>query len=64
MRTTSQRRLRIHTNSGTRWDDCDWGDMGYGHHVDVRAYRSHGMWFASSMHNWHGPGDWGGMWDD
>lgn len=62
MRTTSHRRLRIHTTNGTWWDDCDWGSMSYGHHVDVRAYHNHGMWFASSMHNWHDQGDWGDMW--
>lgn len=62
MRTTTHRRLRIHTTNATWWDDCDWGSMGYGHHVDVRAYRNHGMWFASSMHNWHDQGDWGDMW--
>jgi hypothetical protein len=36
----------------------DWGDMRYGHHIDVRAYHSHGRWMASTMHDWHDD------WDD
>ena len=55
MHTTSNQRVRIWTTRSTHWDDCDWGDMSYGHHVDARAYRSHGRWMASAMDNWH---DW------
>ena len=39
--------------------------MGYGHHVDVNAYRSHGRWMAARMRNWNqwGNGGWGnGHW--
>lgn len=53
MRTTTHRSLKIHTNSDTRWDDCDWDSMNPGRHMDVRAYRRHGRWIASSLHNWH-----------
>lgn len=53
MRTTTSRSVRIDTNRGTRWNDCDWGDMQSGHYVDVRAHRSHGHWVASRMQNWH-----------
>jgi hypothetical protein len=65
MRTTSNQRVRIYTSHGTHWAGCDWGDMGYGHHVDVHAYRSHGRWMASTMRNWNqwGNGGWGnGHW--
>ena len=58
MRTTTNRRVRIHTNRTTHWDGCDWGDMRSGHHVDVRAYRSHHRWIATAMRNWHGWDDW------
>lgn len=55
MHTTSNRSLRIYTNGRTHWDDCDWGQMGNGHHVYVSAYRSRGAWYASRMQNWN---DW------
>ena len=58
MRTTTNRRVRIHTNHTTHWDGCDWGDMRSGHHVDVRAYRSHHRWVAATMSNWHDWNDW------
>ncbi|MHB1834406.1 MAG: hypothetical protein ACYCXW_05525 [Solirubrobacteraceae bacterium] len=73
MRTTTNQRVRIYTNRGSHWHGCDWGSMGYGHHVDIHAYRSHGRWYASSIGNWNrwgndgwgnghwGPGGW--MWD-
>ena len=65
MRTTTHRNVRVHTTAGTWWDDCDWGAMRYGHHVDVRAHRHHHTWVASSVHNWHDRGDMmdGGMWN-
>ena len=66
MRTTGNQRVRIYTSRGTHWDGCDWGDMSYGHHVDVHAYRGHGHWIAARVQNWnhwghHGWGDghWG-----
>ena len=59
MRTTTNTSRRIYRY--TAWDDCDWGDMRYGHHVDVRAYRSHGRWVATRMQNWT---DWDDDWDD
>ena len=62
MHTTTNHAVRIHTTSGTHWDGCDWGDMSYGHHVDVRAYRSHGRWMASRMQDWGRTGS--GGWDD
>ena len=61
MHTTRNQRVRIWTTRSTHWDDCDWGDMSYGHHVDVRAYRSHGRWMASAMYNWHDWNDWDHM---
>ena len=63
MRTTTNRTVRIYTNRGTHWDGCDWDDMGYGHHVQVGVYRSHGRWMASRMQNWRqwGNGGWGHM---
>lgn len=65
MRTSTHHTVRVHTASGTWWDDCDWGAMRYGHHVDVRAHRHHHMWVASSVHNWQDNGDMmgGGMWN-
>ena len=61
MHTTTNRNVRIYTNRSTYWDDCDWGDMSYGHHIDVRAYRSQGRWMAARMQNWDDwdMGDWG-----
>ena len=56
MHTTTNSSVRIYTSHATRWDDCDWGDMRSGHHIDVRAYHSHGHWMASTMHNWHDNG--------
>jgi hypothetical protein len=57
MHTTTNKSVQIHTNHGTRWDNCDWGELGHGHHVDVHAYRSHGTWIAWRMQNWHGNWD-------
>ena len=56
------RNVRIYATRGTRWSGCDWDDMRYGNHMDVRAYRSHGRWMASLMQRWHG--DWHDGWDD
>ena len=30
MRTSTHHTVRVHTASGTWWDDCDWGAMRYG----------------------------------
>jgi hypothetical protein len=49
MHTTTNSSVRIYTGGATRWDGCDWGDMRYGRHIDVRAYQSHGRWMASTM---------------
>jgi hypothetical protein len=64
MHTTTNTTVRIYTNHGTRWDDCDWGDMRYGQYVDVHAYRSHGHWIATRMGNWHDHGNGDDGWDD
>ena len=58
MHTTTNSSVRIYTSRATQWDDCDWGDMRSGHHIDVRAYHSHGHWMASTMHNWHDNDNW------
>ena len=62
MHTTTNSSVRIYTSGAIQWDDCEWGDMRYGHHIDVRAYHSHGRWMASTMENWHD--NWNDNWDD
>ena len=57
MRTTTHRDLRVYTDRGTRWGDCDWAEMHDGHYVDVHAYRAHGHWHATRMANWSHHGD-------
>lgn len=52
MHTTTDRRVRIYTGNGTSWDGCDWDSMRSGHHVDVRAMRSHGHWRATHIQDW------------
>ncbi len=63
MRTTTHQNVRIYATAATYWHGCDWGNMGHGYHVQVRAYRTHGHWMASRMQNWGQWGDrgWGDM---
>ncbi len=49
MRTASGRRLRIHTVSGTDWQNCDWAEMDAGHHIAIRAFRHDGAWIATMV---------------
>lgn len=65
LRTSANGLVRIHTGHTTHWDNCDWGAMQVGRHVDVHAYRQHGSWMASSVGRWQGNWDdhWGHMGD-
>ena len=62
LRTSHSGLVRIYVGRTTHWDNCNWGSMRVGRHVDVHAYRQHGSWFASSVGRWHG--DWNDHWGD
>ena len=61
MRMTTGRSVRIHTSQHTNWHNCDWDDMGYGHHVAVSAYHSRNMWVATRVQDWEHRGHMGNM---